>query len=75
MADKPSYEELAQRVKELEEEADQRKRVEEALRKSEEERTIILETISEHVVYVDTNMKILWTNRAAADSVGLTTDA
>ncbi|NVL90983.1 MAG: PAS domain S-box protein, partial [Desulfobacterales bacterium] len=52
-----------------------RKRAEEALRKSEEDKTNILQTMSELVLYVDTNMKILWTNRAAADSVGLTTDA
>jgi len=35
------------------------RRAEEALRKAEEEKTIILETMSELVVYVDTNMKIL----------------
>ncbi|MEW5948143.1 MAG: PAS domain-containing protein [Thermodesulfobacteriota bacterium] len=51
------------------------RRAEEALRKAEEEKTIILETMSELVVYVDTNMKILWVNRAAADSAGLTADA
>jgi len=52
-----------------------RKRAEAALRKSEEEKGIILEAMSELVLYVDTNMKILWANRAAADSVGLTADA
>ncbi len=36
MAKKPTYEELVQRVKELEKEAVERKRAEEAMRESEE---------------------------------------
>ncbi|MEW6067941.1 MAG: PAS domain-containing protein [Nitrospirota bacterium] len=52
----------------------ERKKAEEELKKAEEEKAIILETMSELVVYVDTNMKILWTNRAAADSLGLAAD-
>ncbi len=51
------------------------KQAEESLRKSEEEKANILETMSELVIHVDTDMKILWGNRAAADSVGLTADA
>jgi two-component system cell cycle sensor histidine kinase/response regulator CckA len=52
-----------------------RRQAEEAMRRSEEDKTNILQTMSELVLYVDTNMKILWANRAAADSVGLTADA
>lgn len=66
---------LAIKNKQLEFEITERKQAEEALRKAEEEKTIILETMSELVVYVDTNLKILWVNRAAAESVGLTADA
>lgn len=47
------------------------KEVEETLRKEEKEKSIILESISEHIVYQDLNNRILWTNKAAADSVGL----
>jgi two-component system cell cycle sensor histidine kinase/response regulator CckA len=52
-----------------------RKWAEEALRKAEEEKANILETMSELVVYVDTNMKILWANRAATESAGMTINA
>lgn len=47
------------------------KNVELTLRKEEKEKSIILESISEHIVYQDLNNRILWTNKAAADSVGL----
>ncbi|TFG16910.1 MAG: hypothetical protein EU531_04865, partial [Promethearchaeota archaeon] len=47
------------------------KKIEKTLKKEEQEKTIILESISEHIVYQDLSNKILWTNKAAADSVGL----
>ncbi len=47
------------------------KQIEKSLRKAEQEKTIILESISEHLVYQDLDNKILWTNKAAAESVGL----
>jgi len=47
------------------------KKVEEVLIKTEQQNAAILETMSEHVVYRDTEMKVLWANRAAAESVGL----
>ena len=49
----------------------ERKRAEEALRKSEHEKAIILDSISELVAYQDTEMRVLWANRAAVESVGL----
>ena len=55
--------ELRQRVAEL-------KGVEEALRRAEREKVAILGSMSEHVVYQDPTHRILWTNRAAAESVG-----
>jgi PAS domain S-box-containing protein len=48
-----------------------KKIIEKTLRKEEQEKSIILESISEHIVYQDLDNKILWTNKAAADSVGL----
>ncbi|MCK4728122.1 MAG: PAS domain-containing protein, partial [Desulfobacterales bacterium] len=71
MADKPTYEELEQRVKELEAESAKRKRAEENLRISEQEKAAILDAMLEHVVYRDTKMRVLWANRAAGESVGL----
>jgi len=56
----------------------ERIRAEEALRKSEQEvrgaereKTAILSSMSEHVVYHDKELKILWANEAASSSVGL----
>ncbi|MFO7943447.1 MAG: PAS domain S-box protein, partial [Anaerolineales bacterium] len=48
-----------------------RKRVEEELKKSEEEKKTILDSLIEHVVHEDTDMKVLWANRAACESAGL----
>ncbi len=45
------------------------KKLESFLKNSEKEKRIILDTISEHVVYQDLDHKIIWLNRAAAESV------
>lgn len=47
-------------------------KAEEALKRSEKERATILDSMSEHVVYQDTEMRVLWANRVAGESVGLT---
>lgn len=49
-------------------------RVEEALRASEREKALILESVSELVVYQDREHKIIWANSVAAESVGLTVE-
>ncbi len=49
-----------------------RKRAEETLRNSELEKQIILDSLVEHVIYQDTDMKIIWANQAACKSAGLT---
>ncbi|MEA1993824.1 MAG: PAS domain S-box protein [Euryarchaeota archaeon] len=49
----------------------ERKRMEEALRDSEQEKTTILNNTSELITYKDNNLRIIWANRAAGDSVGL----
>jgi len=49
----------------------ERKRAEEELRRTQKEQESILTTMSEHVVYRDMEMRILWANRAASESVGL----
>jgi len=50
----------------------ERKQTEQLLKKSEEEKAIILHSMSERVIYHDKDLKILWANRAAAKSVGAT---
>lgn len=49
----------------------EQKRTEEALRRSEREKALILDAMLELVVYQDAEMRVLWANRAAAASVGL----
>jgi PAS domain S-box-containing protein len=46
-----------------------RHRAEGALRMSEREKALVLRSISEHIVYQDAEMRVLWVNRAAAESV------
>lgn len=48
-----------------------RKQMEEALRRAEQEKEIILDSMSERVIYHDPERKILWANRVAGESVGL----
>lgn len=48
----------------------ERKQAEEKLRSVEQEKAIILSSMAEHVVYQDKEMKVLWANRAAGQSVG-----
>ncbi len=74
MSEKPTYEELEQRVKELEKIAIERKKGEKAVKDSLEEKGTLLNSLVEHVVYQDTEMRVLWANRAACESVNLTRD-
>jgi PAS domain S-box-containing protein len=50
------------------------KRTEEALRAAEEQKAVILDSMSEFVAYQDVDMAVKWANRAAAESVGLSMD-
>lgn len=52
----------------------ERKKIEAALQKSEQEKRMVLDRVSELIVYQDTQNNILWANKAAAESAGLTTD-
>jgi two-component system cell cycle sensor histidine kinase/response regulator CckA len=49
----------------------ERKRLERALKESEIEKQSILDSLPEFVLYVDTQMKVRWPNKAACLSVGL----
>lgn len=49
----------------------ERKRAEEELRKAENEKEVILSSVSELVTYQDRQLRIVWANRAAGESVGL----
>ena len=61
--------ELSRVNRELQKEIEQRKTAEAALRHSERQKSAILDAIQEHVVFQDAEQRIIWANRAAADSV------
>jgi len=63
---------LRRRIAQLEASGAERRQAEEELGKVREEEAIILSGLSELVAYLNTEMRILWANRAAGDSVGLT---
>jgi PAS domain S-box-containing protein len=46
-----------------------RKKMEDELQKSENEKSVILESLLEHIIYQTTDNTIIWANKAAADSV------
>jgi PAS domain S-box-containing protein len=52
-----------------------RKQAERALRKSEREKALILNSTTELITFQDTELNILWANRAAAESVDVDIDA
>jgi DNA-binding CsgD family transcriptional regulator len=63
MAKKPTYEELKQRVKELEKEAVKCKKAEEALRESEAQKKAILDASVDRIRLVDKDMRMIWANK------------
>jgi two-component system NtrC family sensor kinase len=64
--------ELRQPVAELEAPATDHIQPGQLLRETEVDKLAVLNSIAELVIHQDTEHKILWTNRAAAESVGLT---
>ncbi len=52
----------------------QRDQVTEALHKADSKYALILSTLSELVTYQDTELRVVWANRAAAESAGLSAD-
>ena len=62
MAKKPTYEELQQRVKELEKEAVGHKKIEEPLRESEERYRLLLESITDGIQVTDSEMRYVLVN-------------
>jgi len=74
MPKKPTYEELERRVKELEKVADERRRTPRVFLASDQEKEAILNSLMEHVIHQDTEMRILWANRAACESANLSNE-
>jgi PAS domain S-box-containing protein len=55
----------------LEQEVEKRRRAEKALRRSEAFQRAILDGITHNLVFVDADLNLLWANKAAAESEGL----
>jgi PAS domain S-box-containing protein len=70
MAEKPTYKELEQRVKELEKEFSRRMRVKETLRKSEETARALLNATSDSAILIDTEGTIIAINEIAVQRLG-----
>ena len=66
MADKPTYEELEQRIKELRKEAVERKKFEEALKESEDRYRSLVDNIDFGVTMIDSDHNIVMTNVSQA---------
>ena len=65
-------EEFRRRIGRLETLEAEHLRAEKLLRQAEEEKQAILDSLLEHVVYHDMEMRVLWANRAACESAGKT---
>jgi PAS domain S-box-containing protein len=50
------------------------KETEEALRASEQEKKIILDSVDENITFQDRSLRILWANRVAAESIAMKPD-
>ena len=66
--------ELSKANEMLEREIGMRKRAEEELRISEQEKTLILNSLSEMVTYQTNDLEIGWANRAASEAASLTSE-
>lgn len=75
MSGKPSYQELEQRVKELEAETVERMRAEKALHESEERYRTLIDTAREGVWIIDIDTRTTFVNRQMADMLGYSIEA
>jgi len=62
---------LRQQLDTLQKQYIELRQAEKHLRQAEAEKSAILDSLVEHVVYQDNDLHVLWANRAACDSVGM----
>ena len=74
MADKPTYEELEQRIKRLEQSEFQYKQAKEALRRVEDEMQAVLDATAETIVTIDRQGIVLSANRTACERLQVARD-
>jgi PAS domain-containing protein len=70
MTKKPTYEELEQRVRELEEESLERKQVEDALRESEERLSSFMNSASDSMYLLDSDLNFVEVNKRGSEIIG-----
>ena len=70
MKQRPTYEELEVKIEELKKEVATLRAINKAFQKSDKEKAMILEGISKIVLFIDPDHKIVWANRAAAETNG-----
>ncbi len=71
MARKPTYSELENRVRELEQSAAEYRHILPALRKSDREKDSLLNSMTELVAYYkNKDLRVEWANRATAEAIG-----
>ncbi|MCD4716234.1 MAG: PAS domain S-box protein, partial [Desulfobacterales bacterium] len=71
MAEKPTYEEMKQRIKELENESVKRKLAEKALQKNEDEMRAILDAVAETMLLIDRKGMVIMANQTVCERLGV----
>ncbi|MFZ5571817.1 MAG: PAS domain S-box protein [Thermodesulfobacteriota bacterium] len=74
MENKPTYEELLQRLKDLEQESSELKQAKEALQESEQKYRYLVENIPDVVYSIDTSLKVTAVNLPASEFYGFTVE-
>jgi PAS domain S-box-containing protein len=67
----PTHKKHEKTLETNDEEASVQRKTGQTSKRAEQEKSAILDSLLEHVVYQDTNMKVLWANRAACKSVDM----
>jgi two-component system, cell cycle sensor histidine kinase and response regulator CckA len=71
MGEKPTYEEMKQRIKELENEGVKRRLTEKALQKNEDEMRAILDAVAETIVLIDRQGMVIMANQTVCERLGV----
>ncbi len=66
--------EIEERTTASQNELHERRQVEEALRRAEHEKELILGSVSDMVTYLDEDLTVIWANRAACEALALPSD-